>query len=62
MSSGIKFLKEGDLVQWVSSGVRQWDKPRKIKKFSDDGEYVFFDESPTGIPFGQLEVVQASKF
>lgn len=62
MSSGIKFVKVGDLVQWVSSGANQWDKPRKVKKFSDDGQYAFFDETPTGIRADELEVVQASKF
>ncbi len=45
----------GDSVQWVASGAEQWVKPRKISHFSDDREFVFVQDSQTGIPTAQLE-------
>ena len=52
----IKFLKEGDSVQWKNASADQWEKPRKIKGFSSDGEYAFFEESATGIPTNELHI------
>lgn len=52
----IKFLKEGDFVQWKNSSADQWEKPRRIKGFSSDGEYAFFEESATGIPTEELHI------
>ena len=52
----IKFLKEGDSVQWKNASADQWGKPRRIKGFSPDGDYAFFEESTTGIPTNELHI------
>lgn len=44
----------GDFVQWTSQGTRQWEQPKQVKGFSDDGEYAFIEGSKTGIPVSQL--------
>ncbi|NBU22284.1 hypothetical protein EBS43_12865, partial [bacterium] len=49
-------LEIGNFVQWNSSGASQWEVPRKIEKFSDDGKFAFFEGSATGIPVEQLSV------
>lgn len=46
-------IEKGDWIQWVSQGVAQFSEQRKVIGFSDDGEFVFVAESPTGIPKGQ---------
>lgn len=42
-------LAKGDLVQWESQGVLQFNPPRRITGFSEDGTCVFVEGSNTGI-------------
>ncbi|MGE0154555.1 MAG: hypothetical protein AB7R90_18205 [Reyranellaceae bacterium] len=48
----------GDLVQWEVSGVIQLPEPRRVRAISDDGNWVFVEQSETGIPMEQVIVEQ----
>ncbi len=50
-------VKEGDLVQWACAGVDQFDAPRIVRGFSDDGQWAFVDGSETGLPVGELTIM-----
>lgn len=50
----------GDLVQWVSQGVMQFPEPRSVTGLSEDGEYVFVHDSPTGLPVEEVDVVEST--
>ncbi len=50
-------INKGAMVNWVSQDTNQWDEPRKISGFSEDGEFAFVDGSNTGVPVSQLELV-----
>lgn len=52
----VPVAKVGDLVQWTSQGVAQFEEPRQVLGLSDDGEYAFLDGSSAGIPLDQLVV------
>lgn len=49
----------GDLVQWESQGVLQFEKPMRVRWVSDDGSYVAVDGSDAGIPMGQVVINSA---
>jgi len=49
-------LEAGNLVQWISSDAKQWESPKKIKSFSDDKKFAFFEGSSTGILVDQLSL------
>lgn len=49
-------IKIGDLVQWKNANADQWESPRKIKGFSPDRQFAFFEESTTGIPTKELHI------
>jgi hypothetical protein len=49
----------GDYVQWESQGVLHFDKPKRISKLSDDGQFAFFDGSSTSVPIDQLTKAEA---
>jgi hypothetical protein len=49
-------VKIGDFVQWESQGMLQFRDPRRVKGFSDDGQFVFVDGSPTGMPISEITV------
>jgi hypothetical protein len=48
----------GDFIQWESSGVYQFDEPRKVRAVQDiEGtKWVFVDGSETGIPINETSV------
>lgn len=46
----------GDFVQWESQGVLQFDKPRRVRWVSPDGDWLAVDGSETGIPMDQVTV------
>jgi hypothetical protein len=48
----------GDRVQWTSGGVDQFEQPKVIISISPDGNYVFIDGSPTGLPIDQVRVIE----
>jgi hypothetical protein len=59
-NGGVKAnLAPGDIVQWESQGMIQFDKPRKITGFSEDGVYAFIEGTKTGVPVQQLQKVAA---
>lgn len=50
----------GDLVQWESSGVLQFEAPRRVRgKQQHEGSWwVFVESSETGIPMDEVTVVE----
>jgi len=53
-------LAPGDLVEWESQGILQFDKPRKITGFSEDGTFAFVEGTQTGIPVQQLQKAEGA--
>ncbi len=49
----------GSFVQWTSGGVIQFPAPRRVRWISDDGLWLAVDQSETGIPAAEVEVVEA---
>ncbi len=49
-------VKIGDFVQWESQGMLQFRDPLRVRELSDDGQYVFVDGSPTGMPVSEVTV------
>ena len=45
-----------DLIQWESQGVLRLEKPRRVRAISDDGNWVFIEDSETGIPMNEAIV------
>lgn len=50
----------GDLIQWESRGVLQFQTPQKVRWVSDDGTHLAVEGSDTGIPMEQVTVQSAS--
>lgn len=48
--------KVGDLIQWESAGVLQFEKPLRVRMVSEDGQWVAVEGSQTGIPMSQVFV------
>jgi hypothetical protein len=53
--------KIGDFVLWSSQGTAQFHQPRRVCGLSPDEKWVFVDGSQTGIPTGEVTVVEAPK-
>jgi hypothetical protein len=51
-------IRVGDMVQWESQGSLALNSARRLTGFSDDGEWAFLEGSPTGIPAGELRLVE----
>ena len=49
-------VRVGDLMQWESQGVLRLEKPRKVRAISDDGNWIFVEDSETGIPMNEAIV------
>jgi hypothetical protein len=47
----------GDFVQWESQGVLQFEVPKAVLGFSDDGTFAFVEGSATGIHIDQVQKV-----
>jgi hypothetical protein len=54
-------VRVGDHVHWLSGGVEQFDKPRRVNWLSDDGSHARVFGSMTGIPTSELIVVDPPK-
>jgi hypothetical protein len=52
-------IQAGDYVQWESQGVLQFQAPRQVRGFSDDGDWAFVEGSATRVPVSELTVVAA---
>lgn len=44
----------GDLVQWELDGTLQLPNPARVRSISEDSEWVFVENSETGIPMSQV--------
>jgi hypothetical protein len=56
---GAPKVKIGDFVQWECRGQIQFREPKRVRSFSDDGQYVFVDGSNTGMPIAEVSVEEA---
>lgn len=59
--SGTEPARVGDLVQWQSLGVDQFPNPRRVRAVSEDGEWVFVEDSETGLPTVEIAVIESAK-
>jgi hypothetical protein len=50
----------GDLVQWESGGVLQFNPPRRVRWVSDDGAWLAVEGSDKGIPMNEIIVESAN--
>lgn len=46
----------GDLIQWEGKGALRLEKPRRVRALSEDGAWVFVEQSETGIPMSEVIV------
>ena len=51
-------LEVGTYVQWESNGQLRFKEPKRVRRVSEDGEWAFVDESTTGLPVGELTVME----
>jgi hypothetical protein len=51
-------VKVGDRVQWTAKGVDQFPDPRRVRAIDQTGEWVFVEQSETGIPMNEISVVE----
>lgn len=54
-------IEIGDFVQWESQGVVQFPEPKRVAGKSDDGQWVFVEGSPTGLPSSEVRKVEPPK-
>jgi hypothetical protein len=56
---GLKRAVVGDLVQWTSNGVDQFETPRRVRgiKKHEGKEWAFVEGTKTGVPVSELTVV-----
>ena len=54
-----KSVDTGDLVQWTSGGVDQFERPRRVQSVHrrDGKEWAFVEGTNTGVPLSELAVV-----
>jgi hypothetical protein len=54
-----KSVDTGDLVQWTSDGVDQFETPRRVQSVHrrDGKEWAFVEGTNTGVPLSELTVV-----
>jgi hypothetical protein len=54
-----KSANTGDLVQWTSGGVDQFETPRRVQSVHrrDGKEWAFVEGTNTGVPLDELTVV-----
>ena len=52
-------VRKGDLVQWTSHGVDQFESPRRVRdiRIHEGKEWAFVEGSATGVPLAELFVV-----
>ena len=51
-------VKLGDLVQWTSNGVDQFETPRRVRAIPThkDEEWIFVEGTKTGLPIREVSV------
>ncbi|APV49014.1 hypothetical protein BWI17_04550 [Betaproteobacteria bacterium GR16-43] len=52
-------VRIGSLIQWESGGVVQFQQPRRVVGFSDDGKFAFVEGEGSGVPIGEVTVMEA---
>jgi hypothetical protein len=51
----------GDLVQWENNGALALPEVRRVRAISEDGNWVFVEQSETGIPMSEVIVEEKAK-
>lgn len=51
-------VKVGDFVQWAPGGVLQFPEPQRVRAISEATDFVMVQGSETGLPIGEVTVVQ----
>lgn len=54
-------IKVGALVQWESGGMLQFPEARRVTFISEDGLFVFVDGEKTGLPVGEVTVMETKQ-
>jgi len=49
----------GDTIQWTSGGVDMLSPPQKVRAIDDSGDWLFVENSTTGIPMNEASVIDA---
>src|SRR5262245_41105115 len=54
----LEAVKIGDLVQWTSDGVDQFDTPRRVRgiRSFEGKKWVFVEGTKTGLPISEITV------
>lgn len=53
-------VKVGDRIQWTSQGVDQFAQGALVLGFSEDGQWIFTDQSPGGVPVKEALIMEQS--
>jgi len=51
----------GDLIQWESQGVLQFEQPRRVRAVHEDGQWVAVEGSQTGIRMSEVIVQERGR-
>ncbi len=51
----------GDLIQWESHGVLQFEKPKRVRLVTEDRQWVVVEDSETGISMSEVIVEERGK-
>jgi len=54
-------IEVGDIIQWTSQGVDQLESPRKVRAIEESREWLFVENSKTGIPMNEATLVEKGK-
>jgi hypothetical protein len=54
-------VEAGCKVQWTSAGVDQFVTPATVLALSDDGDWVFVDQSDAAVPLKEVTVIEATE-
>lgn len=52
-------VKAGDKVQWTSQGTDQFPSGAVVLGLSEDGKWVFTDQGSSGVPIGEVSILEA---
>jgi hypothetical protein len=58
--NGLSVVAVGDTIQWTSQGADQFPEGAKVLGLSEDGQWVFTDQSTSGLPLKEVSVMEAA--
>jgi hypothetical protein len=54
-------VKEGDRIQWTSQGADQFPEGALVLGLSEDGQWIFTDQSDTAVPLKEVSVMEQAQ-